>query len=326
MAILDAALHVAQEVTYGTGVTPTRSYEAKADSFKRAQDPLESIGFRAGMETVRSDRRRPVNMGGSASTEFDFLNKGMGLLLEGILGTSAGPTQVAATSAYDQQHDSAPGDAGKSYTLQMVRPHTDGSTPKAFTHLGCKPTGWTLSVEAGGLLTLTVDWDFQDVTTATATASSAYPASTDVFTWDQCTVQVDSVDFDVSSFELSCDLGLNVERRYLRGSALKREPFRAAVPQYTLALEAAYPDETRYDEWVAGSIHEVTLAAAHAADAIESSYTYQVDLTLAAVQWDGESPEVSLSEDPKQALTGKVLDNGTDAAVQLDIRSTDTAF
>lgn len=326
MAILDAALHVAQESTYGTAVTPTRSFEAKADSFKRAQDPLESIGFRAGMETVRSDRRRPVNMGGAASTEFDVLNKGFGMLLEAIVGTSTAPAQVAATSAYDSVHSTAAAAPGDSYTLQMVRPHTDGSTPQAFTHVGCKATGWTLSVAAGGLLTLSIDWDFQDVETTTATATAVYPASTDVFTWDQCTVQIDAGAVDVSSFELSCDLGLNVDRRYLRGSALKREPMRAAVPTYTLSLEADYADETRYDEWVAGSIHAVTLDASHAADAIEAGYTYEFDVNLPAVQWDGESPEVSLSDDPKQALSGRVLDNGTDAAVEITYRSTDTAL
>lgn len=326
MAILDAALHVAQEVTYGTAVTPTRSFEAKADTFKRAQSPLESVGFRAGMETVRSDRRKQVNMGGVASTELDVLTGGMGMLFEGLLGTVSGPTQVAATTAYEQTHSSQADDAGQAYTLQMVRPHTDGTTPQAFTHAGCKPTGWKLSVATDGLLTLSIDWDFQNVVTATATATAVYPASTSVFTWEDCTVQVDAATVYASSFEFSAELGLSTERQRLQGSALKREPMRAAVPSYTCSMELDYDDESRYDEWVAGSVHAVTLHAVGPADGIESGYENELLLTLPAVQWDGESPEVSLSDNPKQALTGKALDNGTDAAVSVYIQSTDSAL
>lgn len=326
MSTLDAALHLAVESTYGTYVAGTRSFEAKADSWKREAPPIESVGFRAGMETVRSDRRKQVNHGGSASTEVDVLTNGMGLLLSSLLPTLAGPTQVAATTAYEQTHSSGSGASTDSFSLQQVRPHTDASTPQAFSHLGCKATGFSLKAEVGGLLTLSVDWDFQDVSTGEATATAVYPASTEVFTWDQCTVQVDAATVNAKSFEFSAELGLAIDRRYLKGSALKEEPRRAAVPGYTVSMELDYDDEDRYDEWVANSVHAVTLHAVGVADGIESGYENEVLLTLAAVQWDGESPEVDLESDPKQDLAGRVLDNGTDAAVAIYIQSTDTAL
>lgn len=326
MSTLDAALHLAVESTYGTYVAGTRSFEAKADSWKREAPPIESIGFRAGMETVRSDRRVQVNHGGSASTEIDVLTKGMGLLLSSIFPTVSGPTQVAATTAYEQTHSSGSAASSDSFSIQQVRPHTDGSTPQAFSHLGCKATGFTISAEVGGLLTLSIDWDFQDVTTSESTATATYPASSVVFDWSQITIEVDDVAVNAKSFELSGDLGLATDRRYLKGSALKEEPVRAAVPNYTVALELDYDDEDRYDEWVAGSIHKVELHAVGVADGIESGYENEFLVTANAVQWDGESPEVDLESDPKQALAGRVLDNGTDAAVEVYIQSTDTAI
>jgi hypothetical protein len=56
LGILDAALHVGNEGTYGTAASLTRSFEAKTEDWKREQQRIESVGFRAGMQTVRTDR------------------------------------------------------------------------------------------------------------------------------------------------------------------------------------------------------------------------------------------------------------------------------
>jgi len=87
--ILDQAVSLGVESTYGTSVAPTRSFEAQVDVATKKVEYLESKGMRAGIATVRSDRRTIIDMGGEGSLEADILNKGFGLLLRGMFSTSA---------------------------------------------------------------------------------------------------------------------------------------------------------------------------------------------------------------------------------------------
>ena len=61
-SILDQVVQVGVESTYGTAVAPTRAYEAKADTFQRDVEYIQSVGFRKDMETVLSGRftMRPI--------------------------------------------------------------------------------------------------------------------------------------------------------------------------------------------------------------------------------------------------------------------------
>ena len=88
-SILDNAILVGKETTYGTPATLTRAFEAQADTWKREQDALESVGFRAGQQTLRSDRRKQINMGAAGAIELDALTSGLGLLLDGVLWPDA---------------------------------------------------------------------------------------------------------------------------------------------------------------------------------------------------------------------------------------------
>lgn len=321
--VLDAQLHIGVETTYGTGVTPTRSFEPYNDSAKRVQEYLESTGMRAQMETLRSDRRREVNMGGEDSLEVDVQNKGLGMLLQAMLANST-VSQIAATTAYLQTHTSTHEASDTSLTVQWGRPPLSGSVVP-FTYVGGMVTSWTLSQSVGDLLKLTLDMDYQDSTTGTALASAAYPSSTSPFGWDDATVLVDSTSVDVSSFSLTYDNALNVDRRFLRGTVLKKQPYRAGVPNITGELQVEFTSTTQYNSFITGAV--IPLSATWSSGTIEGTYSYQLAVTLAAVQYDGDAnPVVSLSDLPRQSLPFKVLDNGSDPAVQITYRSTDTAF
>ena len=142
MSILDAAILVGQESTYNTAVALTRAYEGKADTFTRSQQRIESVGFRADMQTLRSDRVVTVNEGGSGSIEIDAMDGGLGLLMQGCLGTSAGPVQQAATAAYLQTYSTSDAAPGVSYSIQILRPTLETGS-SAFTYTGCVITGWS---------------------------------------------------------------------------------------------------------------------------------------------------------------------------------------
>lgn len=326
MSILDASVNVGVETTYGTPVTPTRSFEAKADSWTRAQSRIESVGMRANMQALRSDRVTTVNMGGAGSIEVDMLTSGMGMLLQGALGTKAGPTQVDATSAYLQTYetsDSAPAD---SYTIQIIRPTLETSSQQ-FTHHGAKLTGWSLSQGVDGLLVWSADFDSEDVDISTAAATPAYPASATPYDWTQCTATLDvdgtPIVLDLLDLSFNANLGLKTDRRYLRGSELKKEPVRSAMPSYTGSMTLDFTGTDRYAEWTAASTVDIELKWVGAL--IDSPNYNEVKLRMKACNWTDGNPVVSLSDTPKITLPFQALHNGSDAVCTMSYQSADTA-
>ena len=326
MSILDAAILLGVESTYGTPATLTRAFEGKADTFKREQARLESVGFRADMQALRSDRVVTVNMGGSASLELDVLNKGFGLLLGGLLGTKAGPTQQAATAAYIQTYETSDSLPADSFTMQVIRPKLESGTQQ-FTYHGGKATGWGLSQSNSGLLVLNVDFDFEDSDYSTAAGTPSYPSSASPFDWTQCTVTLDPdgtpETLDVIDLSFNADLAAKTDRRYLRGSALKKEPVRNGMPSYDGEITIDFSGTDRYDEWTGQTIVDLELAWTGAN--IESTYDYELKLRMQAVHWTEANPEVSLSDTPMQTLPFQALHDGSNAAVSLTYQSTDTS-
>lgn len=321
--VLDSAILVGLESTYGTPATLTRAYEGKADSWKRDQQPLESNGFRADMQAKRSDRRTMVNMGGVGELAFDIQNKGLGLLLQGMLGSISGPTQQAATTAYKSTAQTTTLDPEDSFTVQVQRPDMGGTT-RNFTHHGCVITGWSITQELDGLAMVSLAFDFEDVDTSTGAGTPTYPASTTPFDWTQLVVSLDGTDTDVTSFSLDGDLALKTDRRFLRGSHLKKRPCRNGIPTFTGQMAMEFEDLTVYNQFVAGDT--VPLIATWTGAQIDSPYNYELKITCAAVQYTGESPEVSLTEVPTQAIPFEVLWDGTNPAVQIEYTSVDTSL
>lgn len=325
MGIMDNAVHIGTETpaSYGVAVTPTRSFEAQADSFKRENQYLESVGFRAGMETLRGDRRKVRNMGGAASLEMDMLDKGFGMLLAGCLGTASGPTQVGASPAYVSTFTSDADEPPVSWTMQMLRAAVDGSS-HTFTHSGVTATGFSLGQDLDDFLKLAIELDFQNVVTDVAEATPAYPVDSTPFDWAECLVTIGGVEYDSLQCSFEAELATKTDRRYLRRSELKKRPVRNAMPSYSGSIEADFEDLTRYAEFAAGTITDIQVNWRGAP--IDGTEFAEVTLTLPAVQWEGESPESSLTDLTKQELPYRVLDNGSDAAVTLEIKSTDSAL
>lgn len=325
MATLDSAIQLGKESTYGTYSAPTRGYEAKEDNFTANIVPLESIGFRAGIEATRTDRVIMMDKGGTGSIQVDFLNKGMGLLLQGCLGGLIAPVQQAATIAYKATFQSQPEGPIESFSVQVLRSRI-GSTLDTFTHLGTMFTGWSLSQNNNGYLVLNADLDFQTVITAQAAAATVYPTAATPFHFGQAKLQINAVDFaNVTDFQFGTDLGMKVDRFYLRNNQLKDKPIRQAIPTYSGTIQTDYTDLARYAEFKAGTIVQ-NVTVIWTGSLIASTYYNEVKLTLPAVMWTGESPKASLSGFTTQPLPFKVLDNGTDPAVKLEVTSIDTTY
>lgn len=321
-SILDQAILVGKETTYGTPATLSRAFEAQADTWQRTQEALESVGMRASQQTMRSDRRRQINMGAEGSIELHALSSGLGLLLEGVFGTVTGPTQIGATAAYTSTFATSTDATDVSYTIQkLVAANTGTLTP--FTYHGAVVTEFEVSQDVGGFLTVTFSFDSEDEDASTAAGTPTYPSTGTPFDWTQVALTVAGATICPTSFNFSANMGLKTDRRFLCNGGLKSRPKRTAMPEYTGELTAEFEDTTQYARFVAGEVFPIVATWTGASIDTENEV---LSLTLPACQYDGNTPEASLDDMSMQTLPFKVLFNGTDAAATVAYTSVDTAL
>lgn len=306
---LDASIGIGAESDYGTAATAITGYEGQADSWKTTREFIESVGFRAGMQTARADRRNIINMGGEGEIEADLLDVGAADLLRSVFDTykvtdSGGSKRhVFETAAYS----SAP-----SFTAQMLRPTVEG-TPVAYKHVGCVAKEFTLSAEVEKAVTVKVGFDFQDVSHTKVVAEQikpVYPVDARAYDWTRTAITLKrgsaTVPVEANKFEMTGDLGMKVDRRFLRGNPLKKKPVRAAVPTYEGSFEGEFTDASLplYEDFLAGAVIGMTL------DLTGLTPGTSVKVECPAIQFTGESPEASVDDVTVMNLPFRVLDPG----------------
>lgn len=320
---LDASIGIGRESAYGALSATVEGYEGKADSWKTTRDFVESVGFRAGMQTARADRRNVVNMGGEGELEVDLLDAGAGSLLAAAFDTHT----VTANGTGLRTHvlETSSRMESPSFSAQMVRPTVDGLNV-AYKHVGCVATEWSLTAEVEEAVSLTVTFDFQDVSHTSTPAqivAPTYPAESYAYDWTRASIELtrdgSAVAFDATSLELTGDRGLNVDRRFLRGNALKKKPVRNAMPTYEGTLEGEFTADSLglYEAFLAGE-----LCGFKATFAGMSPGTSLV-IEAPAIQFTGESPEAAVDELTTHNLPFRVLDPGTAGVAAIKVTYTE---
>jgi hypothetical protein len=326
MAVGDLSLNYGAEATYGTAAALTRTYETQIDGWKRNVNYLRSQGFSGALHTVRKARSKAINMGSAGAVELDVMNKGMGLLLRDLFGVATGPTQQAATIAYVQTYATTATGPQTSATIQAVRAFADSGT-QAFTYVGCLATGWEFSCETGdrGFLHLRAEYDAQDELTATAAGASNLVANADLFDWGQAVVTIGGSAVDMKSLSVKADYNQNVDRRFMRGSYLKKKPRYGDVPAITGQIEGEFDSMTQYNHFINSDF--MTAQFKWTGALIVAGHNYEFTIDMPSIQYSGDTPEASLTESPKISLPFTVYhDPAAGAAVTVTLKSTDTVI
>lgn len=314
---LDASIGIGRESAYGVLSPDVEGYEGKADSWKTEREFIESVGFRAGMQTARADRRRIVNMGGEGELEVDLLDAGAGSLLAAAFDKA---TVTAASGMRTHVLETGADSASPSFSAQMVRPTVDG-IKVAYKHVGCVATEWELTAEVEEAVVLNVTFDFQDVShtkVAGQIVAPAYPAESYAYDWTRTAITLTragvAVPMDVGKFSLKGERGMKTDRRFLRGNQLKKMPTRNAMPSYEGELEGEFTNDSLglYEAFVAGEVCGLTLAL----DGVVPGTSLTV--VCPAIQFTGESPEAATDEVTVHSLPFRILDPGDGtAAIQV---------
>lgn len=308
---------------YGDSVTPSRFLEfTPPESLVRVREYISSAGIRAGRRVERADRRIINDKGAGGSVTHEVADRGYGLLWKHAMGNVVISTPAGGTLTRDQTFIlDAP--EGLSLTVQkgVPRQAAGAGNVDAYTYTGGKITSFEIANAVDGLLLFTPTYDFQRERLDVALAAASYPANQRLLSFVGGQIAVGGANEDVMDFSLSVPRPMKTDRHYLRNSTLKKEPLENAFADIVGALATDYEGTPAYTRFVNGDV--VALTALWEGAIIETTFKYGLLITMAAVQFTGETPQVGGPDVVGQPLPFKLLDNGVDPPLQLRYRTTD---
>ncbi|MFF4752653.1 phage tail tube protein [Streptomyces sp. NPDC002514] len=320
---LGAQLGISAETTYGTYVAPARFLEFTKESLVLKKTTAQSAGIAAGRLLALSSRRVVTRREVSGSVDLEVVNKGMGLLVQALMGTTVTPVQQATTAAYLQTHTLA-STAGKSLTLQLGVPLTTGAVTNK-TFLGCKVTSGEFSCEVGGILTGTFEVDGKDCD-ETQTLTAASYSNMSPFHFGQMALKTGTFGTEtaldgIRKVSVKIERPQDVERFYANQSALKKEPVENDQVKITGSLETDYVATTLDD--LHTSDGATSLVWEFVGANIASTYFETFRITLPAVKLDEGPPTVDGFGVIKPTFSFTGLYDGANQP-KIEIISTDT--
>lgn len=319
MGALDHQFGFKKEVTFNTPLVVDRfaEYEDNGTPIKPVAGRSESNPLRVGSRFRRQGRAIPYLDHAEGTIPMVVMTKGFGFWVEHLLGN------VATTGAGPFTHTGTEGASsslmGKSFTGQLNYPFHPSGTNQALTCSGGKVLKWKLGNTVDNHLMIELDAWFASMTTVTALATAAYPATPfDPLSWTGGVVTVGGAAFDITNFALEVDQGYNLKRKQIRGNPASKEPTPGQV-QASFALEADFVDLTQFNR-----VHSATVAGMSAQ--IIGTWSSGTN-TLVATIPGGRFDELSFGGDRgaiEQSLSGIVEFDGTNSGVTLAYTTPDT--
>ena len=325
---LAAQIGVAAESTYGTYVAPTRFPEYNKSDLKKKKNVVQGGGLAAGQIAQLGSRRVVTSESVEGGFELEVANKGMGLLLAHLLGSSATPVQQGATAAYLQAH-TVGDNIGKSLTIQHGVPDLTG-TVRPYTFKGCKLSGAELSCKVDELLTMSLDIDGRQASEVETLVAASQPPGVAPFHWAQMSVKLGAFGAEaavsgVKGFSVKFDRGMASERFYAGAGGLKAEPVMNDWLKVSGSLDVDLVNKADFaDRFAADSA--TSLVIEFVGPLIASTYYQTFRIKVPMVFFDGDTPTVD-GPDVTSGGYGFVAQlDGTNPLVSIDYISTDTTL
>lgn len=322
---LGAQVGIAAESTYGVFVAPTRFVEFTKESLQLKKTTATSNGIAAGRLMALASRRVVTQREASGSLELEVTNKGMGPLLQALMGTSVTPVQQGVTTAYLQTHTLAD-TWGKSLTIQKGVPLTTGTVVDK-TFVGCKIVSAEFSCEVGGMLTSSFEIDGRDCDETQTLAVASYSAMAP-FHFGQMGLKTGSFGTEtaldgVRKVSIKVERPQAVDRFYANQSALKAQPISNDLVKITGSLEMDYVATTIDD--LHTSDGNTSLVWEFVGPNIASTYYETFRVKLPAIKVDDAPPTIEGPDVIRPTFNFTALYDGTNP-VAIEYISTDTTL
>lgn len=306
---LAAYMGLKAESTYGTPVTVDRFFYMESGWIVPEQRKRRIRARGAGIVN-RTNLTTTTTIGGKGQFVIPVMDKSMGIWNKILLGANT-TAQVGGTTEYTHTGiiDITTAMQGVMYTVQIVVPGTDG-TLRTFTGEGGKCTGWELKCDEGGNVTLTTDWDFENVLTNTAAASVSYPSGWTPYVSEDCAWTIGGANAFVRSWSIKGAPTFDLDRRG-QSTVQKKEPLWTGPYIVTAELDLEFEDLTHVTSWLAGTQAAAVLTAT--GDVIPSEATYfKMTATFGKqdIVMNGD-PKVNDDGIVRQSLTLEALNDGS---------------
>lgn len=316
-ATSDNALHIGEETTYNTAVTPSRSYPISADTWQLELSELAYEEMKAGQVAGAAESTEYYERGGVGSIPKPVRSLGDGLLWKAAVGTSS----ITGTV---QTHSTDVNPSSTSLTVQTAK-GICGTDPQVYTYSGSVITEWSLEHSPGDVLK--ADYQFYwkgplDSTTAEATA--AYPSGGRTFRWNELDISLGGFTLAATAFDLTVNNALNTDQDYL--ATTQPRACRTGKLEATGSLEVPINANTKslIDDALKNAAEPLVLTW-QKADGDQELFKVEIP----SVRIKPQLGEMSLDDMTKVKLEFMVVDDtaGTNPAIKItyDTKS-DTAF
>ncbi|WP_055526007.1 phage tail tube protein [Streptomyces graminilatus] len=322
---LGAQLGISAESTYGTFVAPSKFIEFTKESLVLKKTTAQSAGIAAGRLLALSSRRVITRKEAGGAVDLEIVNKGMGLLIQALMGTTVTPVQQGATAAYLQTHTLAD-TAGKSLTIQKGVPLTSGTvTDKTF--VGCKVTSGEFSCGVGEMLTGSFEIDGKDCDEGQTLAAASY-SNMAPFHFGQMALKTGTFGAEAALDgirKVSCKIERpqDTERFYANQSALKKEPISNDQVKISGSLDSDYVATTLDD--LHTSDGATSMVWEFVGPLIASTFFETFRITLPAIRLNEGPPSVDGFGVVKPTFQYEGLFDGTNQP-KIEIISTDVTL
>lgn len=292
---IGSQLGIATETTFNNAVTVSTFYEFNNESINYNKNIAVGLGLRAGGQVARSSRRVVTTSDASGEINLDLPTKGLGLLLSHAMG---GTIQTSGTYTLGDVY-------GKSFTAQVGVPQYGGTvTPK--TIAGCKISSWEIAAAQSEIATGRFTVDGASFTTGTALATASFPANNSIFHFAQGAITIDgSAVANIKDFTLTVDNVLKTDRYNLGSAGIKQEQIINGFRNISGSMTAEFTDTTLLTKFLSDASAAVSLT-------FTGTSSSSLSITLSAVKFDGEAPQVGGPEVIDINFTFEAYDNGTD--------------
>lgn len=319
---LGASVGFAKEATYGTYVAPSlkKFVEFTSETMNLNRAYIMSQGLRGGRLFQAGPRRSPTTRSAAGNIVFEVPNQKFGWLIDMMHGETIATAQIGTTGAYKQVHKVGTTDSfAKSKTLEIGKPLTTG-TVQGFRYVGSVLTQAEFDIQLGGFFTCTASFDARDEEKGTV-VSPAYDTGIESFNFVQTEIKVEGTKLEEArgakiGFGIAKDTG-----RFYLGNEKKAVPLTNQFMSGTVTLTQDYGSNTIYEYFAKGEKKklEVILTGGEAA----GGEKYKVKFTFPQVGFDGDSPNVAGPAILQQNVPLVVLDNGSEAPMEVEIVSLD---
>jgi hypothetical protein len=315
------------ETTYGTYVAPTRFVQADKVTLKKKKNTIQGNGLAAGRLMQLGSRRVVTTQAAEGALELEVVNKGLGLLIQALMGTSVTPVQQASTTAYLQTHTLAD-PIGKFLTIQVGVPQASG-TVAAYSYSGCKVLGGQFTFEVDKEVEATFDIDARQVVDTQSLVAASYATATRPFVGTDTSIKVGTFGSEaavtgVKKATVKIQRPSADDRFYLGAAGLKAEPIINDFAKLTGTISADFVDKTIWADRFASDTG-FSLALEAVGLQISGIYYDTFRITLPQCFLDGDTPTVDGPDVVSGDFPFVCLFDGTNLP-KIEIISTDTTL